>query len=272
MPDVGNHLGSLIKKIGYAITPPIVASGIRKIARPVKNWLTFQTFSDSDRNVRSDEYIQWLCGAVGGWLTPDNGNLRAFDYAVQRMPEKGAVVEVGSFLGLSTNIIAYLTIKYKRTNPFFACDPWRFEQTERPVGGYFDGSTEVYRQYAKEVFKMNTSLFSATRKPYTIEAYSERFFELWHLKSTVEDVFGRSITLGGSISFAYIDGAHTYDAVKNDFAGVDQHLLPGGFILFDDSADGLGFEGVTKAVKKIRNNPCYELVFKTPHDFFRKKS
>ncbi len=259
------------KKLALDLMPPIITRNLRKIVHPVKNWAAFRKFSDSDRNVRSDEYIQWLCSVVGGWLTPTHGNLKAFDYAVQHMPKEGAIVEIGSFLGLSTNIVAYLTIKYKRSNPFFTCDPWEFEGTEKPVGGYFDGSTKAYRQYSREVFKMNTSLFSETRKPYAIEARSSRFFELWQLTSEIQDVFGRSVTLGGSIGFAYLDGAHTYDSVKNDFQVIDRYLAPGGFILFDDSAEDLGFEGVTRAVREVRRNPSYEPVFKTPHDFFRKK-
>ncbi len=227
-------------------------------------------FRESDLNVRSDEYISWLCTVVGGWLDPSHGNLRAFDYAVRHMPSDGAVIEIGSFLGLSTNIITYLTIKYHRDNPVFTCDPWVFEGTEKPIGGYFDASSDAYRRYAQEVFRMNTALFSERRMPYTIQTYSNRFFELWRLGSTAKDVFGRSITLGGSISFAYIDGAHTYDAALGDFRGVDQHLSPGGFILFDDSADDGAFE-VPRVMAEVKQNPAYELVFKTPHYFFRKK-
>lgn len=227
-------------------------------------------FRDSDRNVRSDEYIQWLCWILGGWLTPDHGNLRAFDYAVRHMPMGGAIVEIGSFLGLSTNMMTYLTIKYHRDNPVFTCDPWIFERTDKPIGDYFDASSEAYRHYAREVFKMNVALFSEGRKPYAIEIFSDQFFKLWRLGSTTEDVFGRSVTLGGPMSFAYIDGAHTYDVAKGDFLGADQHLLPGGFILLDDSADDSGFE-VTQVAAEVKQNPSYELVFKTPHYFFRKR-
>lgn len=256
----------LAKKVVTGITPPLIRAFISKIIHPLSI-----KFHESDRNVRSDEYIQWLCRIVGGWLTPDNGNLRAFDYAVQHMPAGGAIVEIGSFLGLSTNIITYLTIKYHRDNPFFTCDPWVFEGTDKPVGGYFDGSSEAYRRYAKEVFKMNIALFSEGRKPYTIEVYSNQFFEFWRFRAIREDVFGRPVTLGGPISFAYIDGAHTYDAAKGDFLGVDQHLLPGGFILFDDSADDGGFPEVTRVATEVKLNPSYELMFKTPHYFFRRK-
>jgi len=223
---------------------------------------------ESDQNIRSDEYIRWLCWVLGGWLRPESGNLRAFDCAVRHMPAGGALIEIGSFLGLSTNIIAYLTIKYNRDNPFFTCDPWAFEGTEQKVGGYFDGSTKAYRDYAKQVFIMNANLYSADKKPYTIEAYSTRFFELWSHKAVAEDVLGRSVP----VSFAYIDGNHTYEATKEDFQGVDRHLLSGGFVLFDDSADNSGHEGATRAALEVMQRPDYELVFKTPNYFFRKKN
>ena len=186
------------------------------------------------------------------------------------MPAGGAVVEIGSFLGLSTNIIAYLVMKYRRDNPFFAADPWAFEGTEKSIGSYFDAGSEAYRQYAKKVFMMNTELFSEKSKPFAIEHYSERFFELWHGGSTTEDVFGRSVTLGGPISFAYIDGAHSYEAAKGDFLCVDEHLLPGGFILFDDSFDGSPFQGVTRVAQEVRNGRRYEIALNLPNYFFRK--
>ncbi len=204
----------------------------------------------------------------GRFLSP--GNIRAFDHAVRYMPEKGVIVEIGSLFGLSTNIISYLTFKYHRDNLFFTCDPWVFEGADKPVGGYYNAGSKAYRDYAKSIFIMNTELFSAGKEPYTIEAYSHQFFELWRSGSTTEDIYGRSVTLGGPISFAYIDGAHAYDAVKADFLGVDQHLLPGGFILFDDSADDSPFEATQIAVEVARN-PAYELVFKTLNYFFRKK-
>jgi hypothetical protein len=228
-------------------------------------------FQQGDSNVRADEYIKWLCWVCGGFISPESGNLRAFDHAVRHMPENGSIVEIGSFLGLSTNIIAYLVDKYKRDNPFFACDPWKFEDTDKPIGGYFDASHEAFREYAKKIFILNVELFSGTRKPFAIEGFSDEFFESWRLNSMVEDVFGRLVTLGGPISFAYIDGAHSYTAAKGDFLGVDRNLTPGGFVLFDDSADGSKWE-VTRVVQEVEQNISYELVFKSPNYFFRKRA
>ncbi len=252
----------MAKQVAIGITPPFLAVLIKRFQCRV-NW-----FNES---VYSDEYIKWLCRILGGWLTPNHANLKAIDYGIRHMPAGGAVVEVGSFLGMSTNIIAYLVMKHRRDNPFFAADPWAFEGTENPIGGYFDASSEAYRQYAKKIFLMNTELFSGKMKPFAMEHYSKHFFELWRERSTTNDVFGRSVTLGGPISFAYIDGAHSYEAAKGDFLSVDEHLLPGGFILFDDSADNLLFHGVTRVAHEVKEDRHYELVLNIPNYFFRKK-
>lgn len=242
---------------------------VKKLRR--RGPLTARRLFDRYRDVHSDAYLQWLCRVVGGWLTQDDGNLRAFDHAVRSMPPAGAIVEVGSFVGLSTNILAYLALKHGRDNPFFSCDPWIFEGAEEPIGGYFDAGSPAYRRYAKDVFRLNVELFSESRKPYAIEASSAQFWELWRLGATRRDVFGREVTLGGPISFAYLDGSHTYEATQGDFLNVDRELLPGGFILLDDSADEGCFPEVTRVAHEAAQLASYELVFKTPNYFFRKR-
>src|ERR1043165_687498 len=84
------------------------------ILRDLFVFLSSREFRRSDANVRQDDYIGWLCQNIGGWLTPDDGNLRAFDHAIRNMPDQGAIVEIGSYFGLSTNMISYLAYKYKR--------------------------------------------------------------------------------------------------------------------------------------------------------------
>jgi len=249
------------------ITPPYIVKIAKKIIiSKHKTPLLHQISS----GIESDEYIRWICQIQGGWLNVGHGNIADFNYAITYMPDEGAIIEIGSFLGLSTNIIAYLAIKNNRMNPFFSCDPWSFEGTEELIGGYFDASRTDYREYAKQLFKMNVELFSGDKKPYAIESFSERFLEIWDSEGTVQDIFDRTVNLGGAISFAYIDGAHTYEAAKADFLGIDRHLLSGGFILFDDSGDDSPFE-CKKVVSEVIANPSYELVSKSPNYFFRKK-
>jgi hypothetical protein len=255
------NLRNFAKTIALEFLPPFI---VRQLRNPHS-----KAFRESDRHIKTDGYIPWLCTVVGGWLDATHNNIRAVDHAIQHMPTHGAILEIGSFLGRSANVITYLAFKYNRDNPFFCCDPWVFELTEEPIGGYFDAGTQAFALYAKEVFKLNMVTFSQGRRPYAIEAFSDQFFEQWHKAATVVDVFGRSVTLGGPISFAYVDGAHTYEATKRDFLNIHEHLLPGGFIMFDDSADHSGF-GSTQVAHEVKKNPVYELVFKTPNYFFRR--
>ena len=71
------------------------------------------------------------------------------------------------------------------------------------------------------------------------------------------------------ISFAFIDGNHTYPFVKRDFENVDKLLEIGGFLLFDDSADYLGW-GSCKVAKEVSKNPHYKLIIQNPNYFFEK--
>jgi hypothetical protein len=253
-----------IKRAIQALLPFRVSIRIRRKRRIPR------TYRESDANVRSDVYIAWLCRVNGGWLDAGSGNLRAMDHAVRHMPDGGSVVEIGSFLGVSLNALTYLMLKYERPHRVFSCDPWDFEDTEKPIGGFFDAGSDSYRDYAREVFKRNVQLFSAVKPPYPIEAYSHDFFLDWSKGICRTDVFGREVELGGPISFAYIDGAHTYEASMGDFRNIDEHLVSGGFVLFDDSSDRGPFES-TRAAQEAASLTNYELVFKAPNYLLRKR-
>jgi hypothetical protein len=227
-------------------------------------------FHEADRNVRADAYIAWLCRVNGGWLDFGSGNLRAMDHAVRHMPDGGSVVEIGSFLGVSLNVLTYLTLKYERKHAIYSCDPWDFEETEDPIGGFFDASTASYRDYVVRVFSENVRLFSARRLPYAFEAYSEAFFADWRNEAVRSDVFGRQTKLGGPISFAYIDGAHSYEASTADFLNVHRQLQSGGYVLFDDSGERQGF-GSVRTAREALSRADYELVFKAPNVLLRKR-
>src|SRR5690606_37176704 len=82
-----------------------------------------------DRSVLADDFLGWLRFVNAGML--DDGNVIAMNYAVAGMPA-GAVVEIGSFCGLSSNVMTHLRRRHGRTDPFFACYPWMFEGADTP--------------------------------------------------------------------------------------------------------------------------------------------
>jgi len=215
-----------------------------------------------------DEYVDHLRFTIGGFLSP--GNVEAFEYCLRNMPTTGAIVEIGSFLGLSTNIIAYAAHKYRCPNAFFTCDPWVFAGSEKPKAGYFSTATREYRDWVTRLYKMNLALFSSPFPPFTVEAFSDRFFELWNANAEVTDVLGRRVRLGGTISFAYVDGNHTYEVARQDFLNVDDYLIPGGFVFFDDSSDDAIYEGLQQLVAEVASKSNYKLILKTPNYCFQK--
>ena len=220
--------------------------------------------------VLQDEYCKWLCYANAGML--HTGNIYCFDYAIKNLPTSNPILEIGSFCGLSTNVISYLLKKHKKQNQLVTSDKWIFEGAEPSgkLGGSEIGHTD-YRDFVINTFKNNVSFFSKDNLPYPIEVFSDEFFELWKEQKTVKDIFNREIALGGRISFAYIDGNHTLEFAKRDFENTSEYLDAGGFILFDDSSDSSQFE-CAKLMKDILKNPGYELVMKNPNYLFKKIS
>lgn len=216
------------------------------------------------------DYMSWLTFANAGMLT--RGNAFSLEHAIKNLPSTAPIIEIGSFCGLSTNLIGYLKERHRVPNRLLTSDKWEFEGAH--AGGMLGDSQTVtheeYRRFVKESFMRNVQLFSRNDVPYTIEAFSDEFFGAWKQAETRHDVFGREVQLGGPISLCYIDGNHTYDFAKRDFENTDRFLEQGGFILFDDSSDRGPFEGVCQVVAEVQKSGRYELVAKNPNYLFRK--
>ncbi|MFC1452298.1 class I SAM-dependent methyltransferase [Verrucomicrobiota bacterium] len=217
------------------------------------------------------EYMSWLTMANAGMLC--RGNMHCFDYAMRNLPSASPIVEIGSFCGLSTNMITYLKERNNVRNPLVTCDKWILENAEQ--GGMLGDSRTVshaaYGDFLRDTYIRNVRMFSRADLPYTIEVFSDEFFSAWGNRERRQDVFGREFSLGGPISFCYIDGNHSYDFAKRDFENADKYLEEGGFLLFDDSGDGTQWE-VCRVVREVLRTDRYELVAKNPNYFFRKRS
>lgn len=218
----------------------------------------------------SDEYIDWLCYANAGLLA--RGNLYCFDYAIGNLPPNAPIVELGSFCGLSTNILTYYKEKHGIRNKLITCDPWAFsgKEKDRRVGRSTISFAE-YCAFVKDTYRRNVRMFSRYDLPYTVEMSSDEFFSAWRESRATSEIFGRSITLGGPIGFCYVDGDHSYECVRRDFQNCDDFLVSGGFVLFDDSSDFQRWDGVRRVVAEVGRSARYELLIKNPNYFFRKK-
>jgi hypothetical protein len=243
MGKMRNLLGRAFRKAAYTIDPP-------------------QAFVEV-----SDDYVNWLCFANAGML--DKRNLYLIDYAMKQLPTAAPILEIGSFCGLSANILTHYKRKYGLKNRLVTCDKWEFE---RSPGTDYLGDSNIshseYRRFVRESYLRNVQTFSPDDLPYTVEMTSDEFFEAWKKERTVQDVLGRTFELGGRISFAYVDGKHSYEFAKRDFLNCDELLEEEGFILFDDSS--VATFGVKGLMPEVTASGRYSMAAVNPNHLFRK--
>ena len=235
--------------------------GLREFYHLGRDWLR--------RRALDDEFVRWLGYANAGMLKP--GNAWCMDYAIRNLRTGSPLVEIGSFAGLSANVICHLLRKHGRRNAFYTCDNW--DVTGRNETGSINGdglTFQEYGAYVRAAYIRNVEFFSPGNRPYTVEMTSAEFFEKWSRGAEATDVFGRTARLGGPISFCYVDGVHSTEAVRREFESVDRWLDAGGFILLDDSSDSSPF-GLNRLMGEIADGGRYELVQQNPNYFFRKK-
>ena len=213
-----------------------------------------------------DEFITWLKFANAGMLEP--GNLHLMDYAISQCPSDAPILEIGSFCGLSTNVLRHFLRKHHSNNRLFTCDKWEFENRNGTHIRSSKVTFDDYRTFVRDSFIRNVRMFSQDDLPFTIEALSKQFFDLWERNQLVSDIFARPVRLGGPLSFCYIDGDHTYEGAKIDFEGCDKLLERGGFLLFDDSA--LKHFGVSQLMPEIEEDSRYRLIARNPNHLFQK--
>lgn len=91
-----------------------------------------------------------------------------------------------------------------------------------------------------------------------------------HIGQKVIDVFDRQATLGGKVSFCFIDGNHIYEFAKRDFENADRALVPRGFILFDDSADDSQWK-VNQLDREIASGDRYDVDLRNPNYLVHKQ-
>jgi hypothetical protein len=218
-------------------------------------------------NLINDEYISWLSYANAGML--ERGNVHSIDYAIGHLPSAAPILEIGSFCGLSTNVITHFKRKHGVNNPLLTCDKWEFENVNgRPNIANSPVLFSDYKTFVRDSYLRNIRIFSQDDLPFTFEMTADEFFDAWKARKSCADILGRTLNLGGRISFCYIDGNHTYEFAKRDFLNVDAQLETGGFILFDDST--LAEFSLHKLMPEITALKAYRLVAMNPYHMFQK--
>jgi hypothetical protein len=173
---------------------------------------------------------------VEGWLRPEEAELliEVTRRAVTE-PHVGTVVEIGSFCGKSTIVLASAARTANKSARVHAIDPHEGEvgAEDTPAGVRTERPTF-------ERFQQNVSAAGVTD---AIEIIRRRSYEVpW--RSTID--------------FLFIDGLHDYWSVARDFHHFEPNLSDGSYVAFHDCDDS--HPGVKTFVAGLAGSGSYEEV------------
>jgi predicted O-methyltransferase YrrM len=153
----------------------------------------------------------WSTAAgLPGFLT--EAEARFLGLAAACTPAAGAIVEIGSFKGKSTVVLATIARHYG-LGPVVAIDPHTFANPELAAHRATHGASSF------EDFLSNLNSAGVAD---TVEIHRAH-------STDIAPAFARPIR------FLWIDGNHTWAGAKADFDGFLPHLAPGGVVAFHDA-------------------------------------
>ena len=160
---------------------------------------------------------------IPGWFSYEH----LYNEMVSRFDSDSVFVEVGAWLGKSTNHMAKKIKELKKKIDFYVIDTWggSVEVIHNQIVDDFGG--DVFTEF------IDNTLISNNKNQFKL------------IKDTSENASKQF--LNNSIDYIMIDAGHDYDSVKDDINHWYHKVKPGGIISGDDYG-GSYFPGVTKAV------------------------
>jgi predicted O-methyltransferase YrrM len=183
----------------------------------------------SPRTVAEFDTLRETLGSIPGFLHPHEG------YTLYRWardgPGTGAVVEIGSLLGLSTAWLA-AGCRDARRGRVAAVDHFRGSPEHRT------GGSHPIAELAASGSTLPTFRANLTRVG---------------LADWVEPRVGDSVAVArawvGPVRLLFIDADHSYESTRADWLAWISHLVPGGLVGFHDVG---AWPGVTRLYDEIR--------------------
>ena len=145
-----------------------------------------------------------------GFLTENEGRFLAM--AAACAPPGGTIVEIGSFKGKSTVVLATVAKAYG-LQPVTAIDPHTFHSAELEVLKSA-GRDSTYEEFLSNLATAGVSDHVDVRR-----SVSADVAQAWHQP----------------LRFLWIDGDHSYPGAKADFDNFLPHLVPGAIVAFHDA-------------------------------------
>ena len=180
---------------------------------------------------------------VDGWMS--HGQAQALYDAAAACPAGGRIVEIGSFRGRSTIVLASAAADDVEV---VAIDPHAGnDRGPQEIDGYEDEATEDH-----VVFNANLANAGVADRVRHVRAFSDAAHAM----------------VDGPIDVLYIDGAHRYAPARQDIAGWGARVRPGGTMLIHDSFSSIGvtlailrellLSGEWQYVRRSRSLAVYE--------------
>ena len=233
-------------------------------------------FKKKYKTLNKDAFLKRINSTIIGEGMLHEGNIYLMDYAIKNMPNDGVVFEIGSYAGLSTNVMLHLLNTHNKEHLFIGCDAWIYEglnDSKEVIKKHIDGRDDIsrtdYETYIRTAFINSINLLHPNRKPFTCHLTSDAFFKIWNTTNEFTDIFNRTFSINKEISFCYIDGNHSFEQTKKDFENVDLKLKINGFIFIDDSAKHLKF-GSSTFITEIKKNTKYKVIDNNPNYLIQK--
>ena len=166
------------------------------------------------------ETVRQCVADVDGWMT--DGQATALYEAAAACPASGTIVEIGSFRGRSTIVLASAAPSDAR---IYAIDPHAGnDRGPQEIDGYVDEADDDHRAFLANL---------------AAAGVADRVTHLRMFSNAAHDA------VDGSIDVLYIDGAHRYGPARADIVSWGERVRSGGTLLIHDSFSSVG---VTAAI------------------------
>ncbi len=147
---------------------------------------------------------------IPGFLVEEEARLLGLIAACA--PHGGSILEIGSFKGKSTVMLAKVAQHYG-LGQVTAIDPHNFNSAELEEHRTVPGASSY------EEFLSNVAAAAVSKQVEVHRAFSREIAANWNRP----------------IRFLWIDGDHSYPGAKSDFDGFIRHLIPEGIVAFHDA-------------------------------------
>jgi predicted O-methyltransferase YrrM len=191
-------------------------------------------FTDGIERVIEPDAAYWLkkTASVDGWLTEAEG--QALYYLAYTLPKHSNIVELGSYMGKSSIMLAGGLEDSERKNTKLYCiDLFKIAANDTELNTYASG--DIRLKFLKNI------RYAGIDK---------------RIEAIVSDTKSASAVWTKSIELLFIDADHTYDGVKADYENWEPFLNVGCYIAFHD-ANG-SWESVTKLVNEVMSSGKFE--------------